>query len=178
MPPAKPAVKRPASFPAPEKADRSGTPWVAIAALLLAALATVAAVVGWFRPTEGAGKYGQADQSIAKATVCDAQHRVSQSTSLNTNMTNPDPANVAANLAIAANARLALYSGGAYLLHVLDENPATPQDVADGTRAVAETLQTLAINYLAGQEPNDSVQQPLRETLVRQIGELGPLCES
>lgn len=49
---------------------------------------------------------------------------------LNTNQANPVPGDPTGDLAVAANARLALYSGGDYLLRRLTAEPATPASCA------------------------------------------------
>jgi len=67
-----------------------------------------------------------------------------------------------ANLAVAANARLALIGGGAYLSQRLAANTAAPADIANAANSLANTIQQLGINYL-NQAPAD-VQDPYGKT--------------
>lgn len=93
---------------------------------------------------------------------------------LNTNQANPVPGDPTGDLAVAANARLALYSGGDYLLRRLTAEPATPAEFRDAVRSLANALQELAVNYLAGAP--DSVVTPLRLALERDTRAVDPLC--
>lgn len=52
-------------------------------------------------------------------------------------------------LAVAANARSALYDGGDYLLKQLSEQPATSSVLADAIRGLVKAYQQLAIDYMA-----------------------------
>jgi len=58
--------------------------------------------------------------------------------------------------AVAANARLAMFAGGSYLLARLD--PATPEPLAGALRAFANVLQDIAMNSLAGIGNEDPAQ--------------------
>lgn len=42
---------------------------------------------------------------------------------------------------------------------------------------MADTLELLSVNYLAGHSPDDATQQPLRDQLKGQIGDLDTLCQ-
>lgn len=97
-----------------------------------------------------------------------------QTAVLNTNQANPVPGDPTGDLAVAANARLALYSGGDYLLRRLTAEPATPAELRDAVRSLANALQELAVNYLAGAP--DSVVTPLRLALERDTRAVDPLC--
>jgi hypothetical protein len=71
--------------------------------------------------------------------------------------TNADPGtDPVAGQAVAANARLAMASGGSYLLDHVD--PATPPQLAESMRSLAANLQDLSINALAGRGNNDPEQ--------------------
>jgi hypothetical protein len=58
--------------------------------------------------------------------------------------------------AVAANARLSMTAGAAYLLARLD--PATPPALAAAVRSFAELLEDIAMNSLAGVANEDPVQ--------------------
>ena len=62
----------------------------------------------------------------------------------------------AAQAAVAANARLALFGGGQYLLNSLDS--ATPEELADAVRLFATNLRDIGMNALAGAENSDPDQ--------------------
>lgn len=176
-----PNVKSPKPPPRPRSPSaspaRQAPPWATFAALGLAVLAVVLGLVGWFYPKTGPGKFNDGQRQEAKANICAAQGTARQATGINTNMVNPVPGNPAGDLAVAANARLALYAGGDYLHQQLAETPATPKDVAEAAGNMADTMQKLGINYLAGAAPDDAVQQPLRNELNNQIAELDGLCQ-
>jgi hypothetical protein len=77
-------------------------------------------------------------------------------------------------LAVAANARLALLGGGAYLRDRLDAEPATPADLAKALKAMAGTMEQLGINYLAGS--TSTAQDLLRNNLDKEIAAINKLC--
>jgi len=89
-----------------------------------------------------------ADQtSTAKGDVCDVFKTVTTAVALQTHSA-PDPNNPVSGQAVAANARLSMMGGGYYLLANLD--PATPSDLAGEIKGLAENLQSVAMNALAG----------------------------
>jgi hypothetical protein len=137
----------------------------------------VLAIVGWFHPSTGPGKFSGQQQQDAKAKICGATGVVRQAVGIGTNMGNPVPDDPSGALAVAANARLALYAGGGFLHQQLAAAPATPGDLSKAVTSYADTLQALGINYLAGAAPSDPVQQPLRDQLVPQLAELDQLCQ-
>lgn len=151
--------------------------WLTYAALVTALVGLIAGVAGWFYPSTGPGKFSDEQKQEAKTSMCSVTNTVRQATGINTNMTNPNPEDVGAELAIAANARLALYGGGSFLREQLEQHPATPADLAKTVSEMSNTMQSLGINYLAGASPNDAVQQPLREGLKSNIAELDNLCQ-
>ena len=89
-----------------------------------------------------------------KATVCDAFQKVVKSVSLQTHTDlgqEPVP-----QLAVAANARLALLGGGQYLMSRIPAG--TPAELADAVRGFAANLEEIGMNYLAGVADNDQGQ--------------------
>ncbi|WP_264016688.1 hypothetical protein [Mycolicibacter longobardus] len=147
-----------------------------IAALALAVIGIVLAIFGWFHPSTSQ-KFSADQRQEAKGKICDAQGVVRQGTQFNTNLQNPVPGDLAGDLAVGTNARLSLFAGGAFLHQRLEENPATPADLAKAVGDMADTLEALSINYLAGHSPDDSVQQPLRDQLRGEIDVLDNLCQ-
>lgn len=78
--------------------------------------------------------------------------------------------------AVAANARLAMSAGGAYLRARVD--PATPPELAKAVHTFAEVLEDIAMNALAGVGNDDPVQAArLRdaESASRRVAELLPI---
>ena len=65
----------------------------------------------------------------------------------------PDPV---AQAAVAANARLALFGGGQYLLNTLDSE--TPAELADPVRSFGHELQDIGMHALAGEANTDPAQ--------------------
>jgi hypothetical protein len=76
---------------------------------------------------------------------------------------------------VLANARLALIGGGAYLRDRLAAEPAAPADLAKAVDSLANTIEQLGVNYMAGAA--DGVQNPLRHDLIAQIGQVNDLCK-
>lgn len=91
-----------------------------MAALALAVVSLGVGIVGWFHrqphdkpsPAPSAPTFTSQQISDAKENVCAAHRIVRQAAVLNTNQANPVPGDPTGDLAVAANARLALYSGG------------------------------------------------------------------
>ncbi|MFL0178644.1 MULTISPECIES: hypothetical protein [unclassified Mycobacterium] len=147
-----------------------------IAALALAVIGIVLAIFGWFHPSTSQ-KFSDDQRADAKGKICEAQGVVRQGTQFNTNLQNPVPGDLAGDLAVGTNARLSLFAGGAFLHQNLEANPATPADLSKAVGDMADTLESLSINYLAGHSPEDAVQQPLRDQLRGQIDVLDNLCQ-
>lgn len=110
----------------------------------------------------------------AKTHVCAAYITVRQGVVTNTHLANPVPNDPAGQLAVAANARLALVGGGAFLRDRVAAEPAAPADLAKATGAMGNTIEELGIGYLA--ELNSALG-PLRQSLDREITDLNKLCE-
>ena len=158
------------------KIKRSGNlRWRAYAPLAIAALAVVIAVVAWFRPVHTASQHFTAQQSAdAKTSLCSAYTAAHQAVVINTHLANPRAGDPIGSLAVAANARLALLGGGTYLGDRIAAQPAAPADLAKTLTYMADTIEQLGINYLAG-APN-SVQDQLRINLDKEIRALDQLC--
>ncbi|MBS9535756.1 serine/threonine protein kinase [Mycobacterium sp. M1] len=175
-------------IPAPRQPN-SARP-LAYAALAIAVIALVVAIGGHFvpaAPADGAAHSAAAPESAvapaytpqqaaaAKQKVCDATGLARAVVQTNTNMTNPVPGDPAGDLGVAANARLALAHSADYVRAELAKQPATPPDLTRTVNAYIDTLDALAMNYLAGKTAEE--QGTLRDRLTDVVGELDSACE-
>lgn len=146
------------------KEDREVTPrtqptqprpsnWAAPAALAIAIAAAGVAIWAVLRtPNESTQVDPQLpavtaqESADAKASTCDAFETVRTAVSIQTNMNlGADPV---AREAVAANARLATFGGGSYLLSRL--SPAIPPELSNEVRAFANNLQDIGMRQLVG----------------------------
>lgn len=110
-------------------------------------------------PEPVAPRYSEQQVVEAKAKLCAAYGTVRQAVLVTTGRNGEeDPAMI---FAIAANARMALFDGGAHLLAKLDETPAAATELSTAVRALAGAYQQLAIDYLA-EVPEEEQQNALR----------------
>lgn len=144
--------------------------WLTYAALALALIAVVLAALAYFLPAHKGASVAQ-QGGDAKANVCAAYTSTKKAVIINTHLQaqNPD-----VQLAVAANARLALIGGGAYLRDRLAANTAAPADLTNAANSLATTIEQLGVNYLT--EASNDVQNPLRETLNNEITQIDKLC--
>jgi hypothetical protein len=151
--------------------------------LLVTALVVIGgiAIGAWFRPlsenksqsTPPKPTYSDQQVSDAKAKVCAAFETVRTAVTLTSHAdAGDDPV---LRQALAANGRLALDVGSAYLLDQLQ--PATPQPLAGEIRSLAQTLLKLAANYLAGAKDADPPQAALLHDGDTEIAQLTELCK-
>jgi len=92
-----------------------------------------------------------------KASICDAFTVVRNGVQINTNLQPPGgPEDVTGAMAVAANARVALYDGGQYLLARLQ--PDTPPELADAIRSFANNLMDIGARSTAGIPNTDPAQ--------------------
>lgn len=177
---AKKSVDRPKRRPVPPPAAAPSNrgPWLIAAAIGLAAgLAGGAGVAALWHPgsSGGSAKFNTEQVNAAKQDVCSAALLARKVVVTNMHVKNPDPENPIAQLAVAANARLSLTAGAAYLRGRLAADPATPADIADAAQKMASGLEHLNLSYLGGQ-PNSDREQ-LGHDLDEQIADLGKLCQ-
>jgi len=152
-------MSEPPYYPAPV-AQPSAARWIAPLALVIALLAAGAAGWSLLKPEPKAEVTGAV--ADPQAEVCGAFKTVSDAVSLRTNITPPadlGPVTAFATEAIAANARLAMAGGAAYLLDNLPTN--TPAELAGDVRSLADDLNSIAMNALAGVS-NDTPGQSAR----------------
>jgi hypothetical protein len=144
-----------------------------LAALVIAILAAGLAVAAWLRPTHEGPSYPQSGD--AKTNLCAAYKVAHQAVVTNTHLASPGGNDPGGHLAVAANARLALLGGGAYLRDVLNVQTSPPADLAKAVNSFAGTIEQLGVNYLAN--AGKDAQVPLRRDLDSEIKNLNKLCE-
>ena len=131
-------------------------------ALVISLLAAGAA--GWalfnpapFKPAPQPANMGNPAVADPTAKACSAFFLVSNGVALQSRLdVGPEPA---AQQAVAANARLAMSGGAAYIRSNLPPN--TPSDLAEPLTSFADQLQTISQFYLAGQT-NENPEQAAR----------------
>jgi hypothetical protein len=162
--------------PLPSPPWRSSSRWPTFAALAIAVIAAAVAITAWFRPAPESASPTFTDQQTAQAkmNVCSAYTAVHQGVVRNTHLKDPNPNDPAGQLAIAANARLALLGGGAYLRDRVAAQSATPADLAQAVNSMANTIEQLGVAYLAAS--TNLVLDPLRHDLEAQLAQINELC--
>lgn len=176
-PEVKPATKKPARRKpaAPAAAAKASAPsWLAPVALVVAVVAVGVAAWTYVNPPRESTPTPTAQEtSESRADVCAAFNTVRSAVALQTHADiGREPAAVQA---IAANARLAMSSGGAYLLASL--TPATPPELADAARAFAKGLQDISINALAGVKNEDPAQSARLQDTEAASKRVADLCK-
>jgi hypothetical protein len=145
-----------------ESSENGGSRWgrILLPITLVVAIAA-AALSGWLLirqdGTPNSPNYSDAQRADAKTKICAAADVVRKGVSLNTNLQPPGgPEDVTGSLAVAANARISLYSGGEYLLARLD--PATPPELADAVKKFGNLLMDIGAAATAGQQNTEPEQ--------------------
>ncbi len=118
--------------------------------MTIAVVSAVAATASWLRPaTEGASQSVSGQQSAeAKKNVCSAYGTARKAVSEKS--VNPRPDDPVAKLEVVTHRQLILLSSSVHLQETLAAQPATQADLAKAVTALANTLEHLAINNLAG----------------------------
>jgi hypothetical protein len=153
------------ALPVPSDASR----WPTYLALAIAVIALVLAGLAYFFPSHKGSVAQQGGD--AKANVCSAYAATRKAVVINTHLESHNPD---LQLAIAANARLALIGGGAYLRERLAANTGAPSDLTNAATSLADTVEQLGINYLIQAPAN--VQDPVRNQLNNEFAQLDKMC--
>lgn len=175
----RPKRRRPA--PVPEVVEPASSQRMMVVALVVAVIAVLGAggYYIWHRSSSSSStsssSYGEQETKDAKEALCKASVSVFRAVARNTHLQNPVQNDPIGALAVAANARLALSSGGAYLRGQLTDHPATQDDLQKAVKGLADTLEGLGISYLAG-EPNEA-RESLRQDLEGRIKTVGEICK-
>jgi hypothetical protein len=148
----------PAMSPAPRQPSR----WLALISLVVALFAIGLAIGAWFRPLPSnksapAPNYTNQQVTDAKSKVCAAFDKVNNA--VRTTTARDKGSDYATQLASAVNVRQALVAGSQYLATILDEEPATPSDLASNIRRLVNAYQLLTIELLA--DAPDSEKSPI-----------------
>jgi hypothetical protein len=140
------------------------------------------AIAAWLRPIPDNSPappseptYTDEQIADAKANVCEAYTMVKNEVAENTNRPNPVEGDVIGALAVAANGRLALYGGADYLLSRLTAEPATPIDLTDSVRSLANSYKEFGIRALDN-EPNSDLDA-IRNSADANITTIDRLCK-
>jgi hypothetical protein len=134
---------------------------ISVAALVVALVAAGLAVWALMK---GPSSEGQVFTGTAtddpKGSICESFNVIRNGVQINTNLQPPGgPEDVTGSMAVAANARLALYDGGQYLLARLQ--PDTPKELADAVRKFANNLMDIGARSTSG-IPNSDPGQAAR----------------
>ncbi|WP_418033189.1 hypothetical protein [Mycobacterium sp. 134] len=148
---------------------------VALVAALTAAGAAFLALLDKPEVAKGAAVATPTSEQVsaARARTCDNFKKVASGVAIQTH-TQPED-NPASRQAVAANARLSMLGGGAYLLANVD--PAAPSDLSDAVKDFARTLQTVAVNALAGTGNDAPDQAGLLQKAQTETERIEALCK-
>jgi hypothetical protein len=149
-----------------------------LAALIIAVLAVAAAALGWFYPHKSASSaptYSDQQQKDAKKHICETFRIVDRAVVRNSHLKNPENGGPIGALSVATAQRFAFYGGGSFLRDRLNQEPATPTELANPANALATELEELTIGYLAGAQ--DFAQDELRQNLDDKIKTIVEVCK-
>jgi len=163
--------------------SRRPSRWPTLAVLVIALIGVAVGIVGWFRPvshndhqpTPTAPTYTDQQIADAKASICAAYNLAKNEVFDNTHRPNPGEGGEIGQLAVAANARLAIYAAGPYLLDRLAAEPAAPADLAHAVRSLADTYEETAMRAL--NNAPDSELDPFRHEIDADITKIDGLCK-
>ena len=154
----------------------SVTQIIAIAAVVIGLIAVAVGGYALYAVKHQAKTYTEAEQDTAKIALCDAMKTVSKGIAINTNLAVPGgPDDTTGALAVAANARLALITGGQYLLNRID--PAAPADLATAARKYANTLLDIGAAATAGSQTDDPQQKVRLDDAGADSKQISDICK-
>jgi hypothetical protein len=154
----------------------SVTQIIAIAAVVIGLIAAALGGYALYAVKHQDKTYTEAEQDTAKIALCDAMKTVSKGIAINTNLAVPGgPDDTTGALAVAANARLALITGGQYLLNRID--PAAPADLATAARKYANTLLDIGAAATAGSQTDDPQQKVRLDDAGADSKQINDICK-
>ncbi|MBI3224509.1 MAG: hypothetical protein HYZ39_05575 [Mycolicibacterium cosmeticum] len=153
---------------------------------MLVAIATLgASAYMWRNPTQAASAapteaaaptFSDTEKNDAKTKLCAAFELVRAGVANSSALQSPGgEEDVTGALAVAANARLALYGGGQYLLSRIDA--AAPADVADAVRKFGNTLMDIGAAAMAEVPKSDPGQDARLKEADAQNAAVEELCK-
>ncbi|MHA3023063.1 hypothetical protein ACXPWS_22730 [Mycobacterium sp. BMJ-28] len=161
---------------------------LAMIAVLIAIATLGASAWMWRNPKQAAGSAAAAtttdaappvsddEKKDAKTKLCAAFELVRAGVANSSALQAPGgDDDVVGALAVAANARLALYGGGQYLLARIE--PAAPADVADAARKFGNTLMDIGAAAMAQVPKSDPGQDARLKDADAQNGAVEELCK-
>jgi hypothetical protein len=135
---------------------------------LITLLAVGAAVAAWLRPiphntsaTPPAPVYSEQQVADAKSNVCTAYAKVKKASNMNANRNGGDDPN--GQLLVAVNGRQVYIASSEYLLTTLGNEPATPAELAEAARKLANLFQVIAMDGLAS-DPSTPTHDAVTQT--------------
>ncbi len=152
--------------------------WLTWSALLVALVACILAVIGWFRPVSAPTaeptvvSYSDDEVAAAKSKACEAFGLVSGTVTRLSHLDGGDDA--ALRQALATNGRLALVAGQSYLTDQTDA--AAPEPLVQELQTYARLLLKMSMNYLAGQHNESPEQARVISDTEASSGRLVELC--
>lgn len=161
--------------------------WLAVAALVLSLVAVAGGVAGYLYlyPHKNDSSSSSSSSTVnptaakdpkeAKKRICETFMIVDRAVVRNSRLKNPDNGGPIGALSVATAARLAFFSGGAFLRDRVAQEPQTPPDLAKSVNGMASNLEELAIGYLAGAA--DFTQDELRQALDDKIKATVEICK-
>jgi hypothetical protein len=122
-----------------------------------------------------AENYSDAQRADAKSKACLAFDTVRRGVTRNTSLVIPGgPDDIGGTLGAAANARIALYVGGQYLLARVP--PATAPDLADAMRGFGNNLMDIGAAATAGAQDADPEQAARLRSAQDDSTKIGTMC--
>lgn len=144
-----------------------------IASLIIAIVAVAVATAAWFRPAgeitaspeAHIPKFSAEEISSAKDSVCEAHEKVSRATEAAGGETSDDQLT---KFAIALGIRVTATLSADYIFRKLEENPATPPDLANDLRDLASAYQELLLSQIGNATTEEL------DLIYQQIDDLDP----
>jgi hypothetical protein len=167
--------------PAPPMALGRQPRWPTFTALAIALIALAVGIIGWFRPAPHANqpppKPTYADQQIASARgdVCAAFGKIDRAVDLVQAQVGSN--DHATQVGVAALTEILLDFGSRYLSTTLDEEPATPSELATAVRKKASAYKEMLVNYLDGVQLSDPAMKPALTASDEATGTIRQLCK-
>ncbi|MGV0635224.1 hypothetical protein ABQE69_03305 [Mycolicibacillus trivialis] len=163
--------------PTPPNPPRSSPSWLGGAALTVATAALAVGILGWFRPAPPPPAqepvFTEQQVEAAKERACAAFELVQRGVRLQTQGEPSDDPGL--RKAQSANAQLALFVGSWYLRDQL--SPETPPSLASAINDLANSLLTLSMTALAGEQPTDQEQTASTSTAEELAKQIAGICK-